>query len=294
MMKMTCNDINEQESDRMERLEMPCLNSQTDAELDAIPLVSLGCSCGPKLSFKSMGRGAETLPFDWVRTRVTGVLQFLSSRFEGFYDYDSSFEVPVQMASGKQHMTTVFRGSRHSFWHDDPTSPAMHERYDRRIARFLQMDASSRPVLFVRTVATTDEIPKTDRLVAALKALFGEKVRLLLIIDFQDSAQAGAYTVSGLEENLLLYYLDTANAESRSAPYCGAIRLGLHWAAGRHFQLLQVLPDLNRAHLDAKPHHHLLYGYGECEAFEGITCSRRNSEDLSEQISKFNQGSSSQ
>merc|ERR1719401_534533 len=33
---------------------------------DDIQLVSLGCACAIKMAFKEMGRGAETLPFDWI------------------------------------------------------------------------------------------------------------------------------------------------------------------------------------------------------------------------------------
>ena len=70
-----------QESDLMDAL--PNGQSRVDAETQDIMLVSLGCYCGPplgllgervvkwvrKLSFKNIGRGAETLPFDWMRTR---------------------------------------------------------------------------------------------------------------------------------------------------------------------------------------------------------------------------------
>lgn len=53
------------------------------AAQDHITLVSLGCFCGPKLSFKHIGRGAETLPFDWMRTCGAALLKFMRNDFEG-------------------------------------------------------------------------------------------------------------------------------------------------------------------------------------------------------------------
>ena len=55
---------------------------------------------------------------------------------------------------------TTYRSYYHSFWHDDPTDPGMHERYLRRIKRFNGIDASVKPVLFVRTIPSTLELEK--------------------------------------------------------------------------------------------------------------------------------------
>merc|ERR1719247_867106 len=82
-----------QGSDILEKL--PAKTTTADPAKDAIPLVSLGCSCGPKLSFKEIGRGAETLPFDWVRTRLSAVTHFLSSDFQGFFDFTYTEEIDL-------------------------------------------------------------------------------------------------------------------------------------------------------------------------------------------------------
>ncbi|OLQ08033.1 hypothetical protein AK812_SmicGene8533 [Symbiodinium microadriaticum] len=110
-----------------------------DAETAHVQLVSLGSYCGPKLSFQKMGRGAETLPFDWIRTRMSGILRLLrilpGSNFEGFYDFVTQMRVPDTGLSRCQQR---------------------HERYNRRIARLWDIDSEVRPVLFVRSIVSNE------------------------------------------------------------------------------------------------------------------------------------------
>merc|ERR1712048_812828 len=76
-----------QESDKLERIIAEHADHLNGSGTDHVRLVSLGCMCAPKLSFQQLGRGAETLPFDWVRSRMEGVLHFIRSDFEDFFDY---------------------------------------------------------------------------------------------------------------------------------------------------------------------------------------------------------------
>ncbi|CAE7573462.1 unnamed protein product, partial [Symbiodinium sp. CCMP2456] len=144
-----------------------------------VQLVSLGSYCGPKLSFQKMGRGAETLPFDWIRTRMSGILRLLRSNFEGFYEFVTQMRVP-----DTGHMV-MFRGYYHSFWHDDPTEPMMHERYNRRIARLWDIDSEVRPVLFVRSIVSNEEVLQIPELMQQLRQHFGQHARLLMVLESQ-------------------------------------------------------------------------------------------------------------
>merc|ERR1712232_1452296 len=124
-----------QESDLMERLNAGIDAVACSSDTDHVRLVSLGGYCGPKLSFQKLGRGAETLPFDWLRTRMEGILHFLRSDFDGFFEWSST-------ASGGGAIT-MYRSQYHSFWHDDPNDAGMRERYTRRIKRFWEIDANT-------------------------------------------------------------------------------------------------------------------------------------------------------
>lgn len=214
----------DQESDMMEQLTKGV--AEPDALTDAVKLVSLGCFCGPKLSFQKMGRGAETLPFDWVRTRITGVLHFMRNDFDGFFDFLTRAPVP-----GLPDMT-MYRSYHHSFWHDDPTSPDMHDRYNRRIKRFREIDARSSGVLFVRSAATSEDIHHASELLQELKVRFGQQACLLLILDFQRLAQGAAIVQE--EPNLLVYFLDDrVHTGSDYAPYSEQIKTALDWMVNR-------------------------------------------------------------
>ncbi|CAE7747607.1 ACP5 [Symbiodinium pilosum] len=117
----------------------------------------------------------------------------------------------------------------------------MHERYRRRIDRFNKIDAKSKPVLFVRTIPTTDE----------LKAVPEWQAYLLLIIDFQKTAE-GAAVVEGIPalqpvlacmSNIMVHYMAGSkhvNQEGLPAPpYGEAVQLALDWIVGRPVSVMQ-------------------------------------------------------
>lgn len=250
------DDPNENESEKMERL--PTKAVETDRELEAVMLVSLGCTCGPKLSFKELGRGQETLPFDWMRVTMDGLLHFLEKDFDGFFGWISEHPVP------ESHMR-CFRSQQHSFWHDDPRSESMQTKYARRIKRLGEIDARKLPVLFVRAAATSYEISEAGRLLETLQRRFGSEAMLLLIVDFQGTEAIGPCMVEG-HENLMLYYLDTVCA---AAPYCEPVRSALEWAAGRELQVASVT-DLKDAQALAVKTTWGLVGTGGVIAFEYV------------------------
>jgi hypothetical protein len=223
--KVMTSDPTEQDSDLMERMA----DGMFTGCGGQVQLVSLGCSCGAKLSFKDIGRGSETLPFDWSRTRVEALLQFISTGFAGFFDTTPHHIAYADEGGGEWR---AFRGPLHSFWHDDPTAPAMRERYTRRIKRFFEINASYQPVLFVRAVAATSEVPRTLELLQLLKCRFGPQAALLLIVDFQGPSAMGLARLAG-NDNLLLCALDTNSVPSAAAPYGQIIQEALKWAIGQ-------------------------------------------------------------
>uniref|UniRef100_A0A7S2Q1F8 Uncharacterized protein n=1 Tax=Zooxanthella nutricula TaxID=1333877 RepID=A0A7S2Q1F8_9DINO len=249
-----------QESDLLDML--PDGEAGPDASTDHIMLVSLGCFCGPKLSFKHIGRGAETLPFDWMRTRGAGILKFIREDFEGFFDFVSKKPVPGCSM-------TTYRGYHHSFWHDDPSDPGMRTRYRRRIARFKEMESRGKPILFVRTIPTTDELAEVPELVQELVTRYGSEACLLLIIDFQVTAP-GPGVVQGLD-NLLIYFLTGShhvNEDGAPAPpYGKPILFALDWMVGRQVEAMRF-PDMAKVAACADETHWGLQGLGGLNAFE--------------------------
>lgn len=251
-----------QESDMLDQL--PDGKAQENSGTDHVMLVSLGCFCGPKLSFKHIGRGAATLPFDWMRTRHQGLVHFIDSGFDGFYDFVAKKSVPGCSM-------TTYRSFYHSFWHDDPTDPGMRERYARRIERFQAITADTTPVLFVRTIPSTDDIKDIPELLNTLQRKHGKKACLLIVIDFQWTAK-GAAVVDGFE-HLLIYYLSSdhhmGDDGSPAAPYCKPILCALDWMVGKSIQAMKF-SDLEKVAACADETHWGLQGLGGLAAFESF------------------------
>lgn len=152
-----------------------------------VQAVSLGGSCGPKISLRRLGLGEATMPFDWMRTRVQGLIQWLQKGFDDFLSTPQRIEVSYQDTS-----MTVYRSPTHSFWHDDLQDEACREKLKRRVDRFLALAASKevasddRDLLFVRGVAGSSELEYTEELFEALKQRFeGRRVWLLLVLEDQ-------------------------------------------------------------------------------------------------------------
>jgi len=248
--------------------QLPTGKATSDAATDHIMLVSLGCFCGPKLSFKNIGRGAETLPFDWMRTRHKGLVHFLENDWDESSNYNDFFEFTTKKVVPGCNMTT-YRSFYHSFWHDDPTDPGMLSRYIRRIKRFNEIDADSKPVLFVRTIPTTDELKDVPELLELLIKRHGKQAYLLLIVDFQNTAQ-GAALVDGVS-NLMVHYLGgSAHVDKEglpAPPYGGPVKLAMDWIAGRQVSAMHFV-SMEKIIECADPTEWGLNGLGGLYAFE--------------------------
>jgi hypothetical protein len=211
-----------QESDKLEKLSLGKEDMLQGTGAEAVRLVSLGGYCGPKLSFQEMGRGAETLPFDWLRSRIEGILHFLRSDFDGFFEWSS------KAPAGPM---TMYRSRYHSFWHDDPDDAGMHERYTRRIKRFGEIDAKSNPVLFVRAAVCTDEVMLAEELLAELQARFGPQARLLFLLDGRVTRRA----VIAEKPDLLIYEIGDDVRSRGRAPFIQPVCDALDWVLGKPF-----------------------------------------------------------
>lgn len=180
-----------------------------------VSLASLGCDCGPKRTLLAMGGGAGALPFDWVQVSLEGLLHFVGPRgsdFQDFFKYHTRKPVPGTAL-------TMYRSPYHSFWNDNPESEATRAQYAQRIDRFRNLAGEGKPTLFVRAVATTDELSSAEELLAVLLGKFGSQAKLLLIVDFQESSY-GPCTVEGCPGLLVHFLHGTAHSgDSRDAPY---------------------------------------------------------------------------
>eukprot|EP00747_Dinoflagellata_sp_TGD_P193956 gnl/TRDRNA2_/TRDRNA2_60800_c0_seq1.p1 gnl/TRDRNA2_/TRDRNA2_60800_c0~~gnl/TRDRNA2_/TRDRNA2_60800_c0_seq1.p1 ORF type:complete len:543 (+),score=37.85 gnl/TRDRNA2_/TRDRNA2_60800_c0_seq1:49-1629(+) len=212
-----------------------------------VPLISLGCFCGPKLSFQQMGFGAATLPFDWLCTNFDGVTDMLRNDFDGFFDYET--KEPMEQITASKFL---YRAKTHSFCHDDPDDPETREKYTRRIHRLLDMKDTG-PLLFVRAIFETDELLHAGELMDLITSKFGKQGCLLLVVDFQREV-GGPFVVQGFND-LLVYFLKCGTHKGNKAPYQEPVECALSWARGDPLQA-PVIDSLSHLYAMAEE-----YGY---------------------------------
>lgn len=197
-------------------------------------VVSLGNSCATKLSMRRLEVDEATLPLDWIRSSIDGLIHWLRHDFDSFYTAERKYDLVL-----KECAMTVHRSPTHSFWHDDVDDAATQEKLRRRVGRFLDLandtfpSETPRALLFVRSVACSAELSKTEELFEILRERFerfGRKVYLLIIIDGQPFA--GPVLHATHEDRLLFWLQPTFSGElaldCRSpAPYEEAIAFAL-------------------------------------------------------------------
>jgi len=164
----------------------PALGRSPDLVSQQIQVISLGSSCGVKMTLRRLGLDQATMPFDWIRTSAAGITHWLR---DGFADY---FRTPFNRMeiTFRDLPMTVYRSKTHSFWHDNIEDLETRQKLFRRVQRFcdLAVDQTGRALLFVRSICGTGEVQETEAMYDALNQRFGtngRKVFLLIIIDDQ-------------------------------------------------------------------------------------------------------------
>lgn len=195
-----------------------------------VQVVSLGTSCATKLSIRRLGLDEATLPCDWIRSSMDGLVHWLREDFADFLNMQERYELTVQACA-----MTVHRSRTHSFWHDDVADSTVQEKLLRRVDRFMGLasdhasEGSPRALLFVRSVASSEELRDVEVLFELLRSRFeilGRRVCLLVIIDGQPFA--GPVLHARHMEGLIFWLLPVFKGKltldcSSPAPYEEAI-----------------------------------------------------------------------
>lgn len=184
-----------------------------------IQVVSLGSFCGVKFSMQRMGLGSSHMPFDWIRTSVKGVTEFVRS---GFKDY---FSVTTQkkIESAAVHL---YRSTKHCFFHDDITQENIQIKLQRRVSRFLALSQGAKDLLFVRAGASTSELQGIDELFAALQERFASANRRVLLLVIVDGQKVRQGPVVHEKIPSIMFYMqpfDIHAMDPDGSAYCEAI-----------------------------------------------------------------------
>lgn len=204
---MNSDQMEARSSNREESVAHTALGRPSEEVAGLVQVVSLGNSCATKLSIRRLGLDQETMPCDWIRSSMDGLLHWLKHDFKDFLSVEQRYDLWMGDCA-----MTIFRSHTHSFWHDDISAPACQEKLQRRIERFMGLATDSasrdspRKLLFVRTVATSAEVPQAETLYDLLKEQFqsqGRQVYLLIIVG--DQAFKGPILHEQHKEGLLFW-----------------------------------------------------------------------------------------
>jgi len=204
---MNSDQMESRSSKREDSVALAALGRPSQEVAGLVQVVSLGNSCATKLSIRRLGLDQATMPCDWIRSSMDGLLHWLRHDFQDFLACEQRYDLWMSECA-----MTVFRSATHSFWHDDISDPACQEKLQRRVDRFLGLAADSqsqekpRALLFVRSVATSAEVRQAEALYELLKERFqkqGRQVYLLIIVDEQ--AFKGPILHKKHEEGLLFW-----------------------------------------------------------------------------------------
>lgn len=183
-------------------------------------VISLGSFCGVKFSIQRLGLGAAHMPFDWIRSTLAGVCDFIRDDFRHFFSVAGRCDVPG--ANSRMH-----RSEHHSFWHDDIAEASVRAKLRRRIERFLALREDPKDLLFVRSCATTDELEGIGRLHAALEECFcpssRRRRRVLLAVVVDGQAKFEGPIVHSSLPGVVLFMQPLAEDQCGGEAYCRAI-----------------------------------------------------------------------
>jgi hypothetical protein len=199
---------------------------RTHAAKQYVQVCSLGSSCGVALTIKNMGLDNESMPFDWARTSVDGLMQWLKEGFNSYFNGPfKRYEIVFRSSP-----MTVYRSTNHAFWHDDIEDGQTIEKLKRRTNRFneLATDAKASPgraLLFVRTLCGTNELIKTEALYQALETRFGCKGRQVYLLAIIEDQGTKGPILHERHPNLMFWLQPLTNGplNEQAAPYTDAI-----------------------------------------------------------------------
>jgi len=196
----------------------------------SLQVVSLGCACPVKQTMDELEVLQLAMPFDWLVTRVEGVLYFFRHQFRDFCHYDDKRIVG-------RHGFTSFRSAYHAFPHHDLQKGGASASFIRRGHRLYQLvrsaaeDAAARPVLLVRIVASTREIDRSEELYALLRLIGGQRIFLLLVVTEQTDPMIRGAVQHAVHRNLIFWISDQGGMD-----FNDMMKFGMDYAYGIMFR----------------------------------------------------------
>ena len=153
--------------------------------------ISLGGQCEVGWALKLNNLRDTAMPFDFVRSHFSGVIEYIQNNFETFF--------PKNITIEKIGEYTAFRGKNIGFFHHDLNDPEIIEAFKRRFKRFNEMMLSGNKIIFIRSIDSINistEIEMIDKFHQAIKEKFPNLKYLLCLVILNQSSSKHVLTLN--------------------------------------------------------------------------------------------------
>ncbi len=172
--------------------------------------ISIGGWCGTTIGLRGCNMYNESLPFDYVRSTMEGVIKTLESDFESFFPERIEMDTDIP---GYMYNHYSIRGKYIGFFHHDIREEEVRDTFKRRWERMKEyMREEGREIYFLRTIVEEDfikrEIGWKDRFHELIQQKYGvQNYRLIYILPQQQETKF----YRRLDDKTDLYLLNDLN-----------------------------------------------------------------------------------
>ena len=120
-------------------------------------IVSLGSSCCPGLSLRTLSLKKETYPFDWVRNNAKIIYDLLLNGKEKYTKFNQGVSDDFYVKDLHSHTNPVFNSSHINYYgqhfthYTDITTDELINRFENYLDRFFDLLNSDKKVLFIHS-----------------------------------------------------------------------------------------------------------------------------------------------
>ena len=153
-------------------------------EIQEVVFISLGLDCTPAIELRSLGLRKTAMPFDWLRSTPSAIINCIRTDFSGFH-------ADLRLHPDSQR---VVDGLNLEFTHEYPTLetyeniahtlegweayvPLIREKYYPRIQRFIGLMRSVLPVVVLSNMS----LPEIEQVRGAIRETYGRTSRLVFV-----------------------------------------------------------------------------------------------------------------
>ena len=163
--------------------------------------ISIGGWCGTKMALVQNGYKAESLPFDYVRSSILGVIDSFNTNFGNYFPKDKT-----QLPNGNYLSQCCV------FCHEDITSEISIQSFNRKIERFRKIMSEKNKICFLRTITLNDYNKELKYYKKLQQSIDNNYPNIQYIICFVITKQLTTGYYKNLDNKTFIFTIDNIHA----------------------------------------------------------------------------------